>query len=101
MATIRQNARCIDAARCLYYIGAAYHGAAVRDFDLLPAATKHKLVEDAEIALDAVGPYLSESRPDYFSLAVGIANREAARVLARISETAPWGEPVVGPDPRD
>jgi hypothetical protein len=100
MANLKQTALCIDAAKCLYYLGAAYHGAAVRDFDLLPAATKHKLVEDAEIALDAVGPYLaSTGRPDYFNLAAGMARKESARVLAVIRPETPWGDPVV--DPRD
>jgi hypothetical protein len=99
MATIRQNALCIELAKCLYYLSGAYHGKAARDFDTLNWYDRQKWVEEAEAACESASPLLTEARADYFDLASTLARRQAAKVLARITPETPWGDPVL--DPRD
>jgi hypothetical protein len=99
MATIRQNALCIELAKCLHYLGAAYHAKAARDFDTLPGIEKQRLIEEAELSCESLRTFYEPARPDYFDLAATMARGQAAKVLARITPETPWGDPVL--DSRD
>lgn len=95
MATIRQNALCIDLALCLYYLGAAYHGKAAREFDTLSDLEKQRWIDEAEVACLDVQPLLATARPDYFDLAATLARQSTNKVIARIRPEAPWTDPVI------
>ena len=98
MATIRQNALCIDLAKCLHYLGSAYHGKAVQAFDALSGVDKQRLIEEAELSCESLRTVYAAARPDYFDLAATLARTQAGKVLAKITPEAPWG---IEPDPRD
>ena len=99
MATIRQNALCIDLAQCIYYLSGAYHGKAARAFDTLSGHEKQLWIDEAEAACESAAPLLQETRPDYFNLAATLARTQAGKVIAKITPETPWGDPVI--DPRD
>jgi hypothetical protein len=65
----------------------------VRDFDVLPNAEKQRWVEEAELSFEAVKPLVNAlaPRPDYFGLAAALAQREAAKVIGRITPSEPFG----------
>jgi hypothetical protein len=101
MATIRQNALCIELARCIHALAGPYHGTTMRAFDLMPAREQQRWIEEAEVAFEAAFPLVKvqPTRPDYFDLATGRARDEARKVIAKITPETPWGDPVI--DPRD
>ena len=95
MATLHQNVCAINLAKALYYVRADYYGIAVRDWDALEPRQKHEYVEHAQDVLEAVRPAPNRT-VDYFGLAATLAQREADKVIGRISASEPWGV-----DPRD
>lgn len=75
MASLKFNVAAIHLAQALYYSRAeAFNMVLTLDWDQLLPAEKHEFVDVAQRALESVRPYAS------------------AKVVARITPSAPWGE---------
>ncbi len=77
---IRRAAACHTLAIQLYGAWADFYRVPEQDFSMLPRATKERWIDRALAAIEAVGPTRS-------------------KVIATISERAPWGDPIL--DARD